>query len=122
MRSISVTVLMLCVVVSLAAQERNSDGEAHAVVEEYRFGSFVSAEAISTDQFGNIFIADAGTSVVYKFDIQGKQLAEVGGPGWGSQQFDRPTGIDAQLGIAVYVADMGNSRISRFDRDLNFMA
>ncbi|MBR9979069.1 MAG: NHL repeat-containing protein, partial [Bacteroidetes bacterium] len=71
---------------------------------------------------GNIFIADAGTSVVYKFDIQGKQLAEVGGPGWGSQQFDRPTGIDAQLGIAVYVADMGNNRISRFDRDLNFMA
>lgn len=120
MRIIVATALTLCAFATLTAQQRNVVGE--AIVEEYRFGSFLSAEAISTDQFGNIFITDAGTSVVHKFDIRGKQLAEVGGPGWGSQQFDRPTGIDAQLGIAVYVADMGNDRISRFDRDLNFMA
>ena len=28
----------------------------------------------------------------------------------------------ARPGIAIYVADMGNNRISRFDRDLHFMA
>lgn len=120
MRSFAATVLTFCAFATLVAQERNVGME--AIVEEYRFGSFLSAEAISTDQFGNVFVADAGAMVIHKFDIRGKQLAEVGGPGWGSQQFDRPTGIDARLGIAVYVADMGNNRISRFDRDLNFMA
>lgn len=92
------------------------------LVEQYRFGDFVSAEAVSADRFGNVFVVDAGTSTLRKFDLTGRMLAETGGPGWDSQQFDRPTGLDARLGIAVYVADMGNSRVSRFDRDLNFMA
>ena len=60
--------------------------------------------------------------MVLKFDRTGKLLAEVGGPGWEQTQFDRPLGIDASLGMAVYVADMGNNRVSRFDRGLRFMA
>jgi hypothetical protein len=92
------------------------------LVEEYRFGTFTSAEAISADRFGNVFVLDAAGSSLQKFDLKGTRLAETGGPGWGAQQFDRPTGIDARPGIAVYVADMGNNRVSRFDRDLNFMA
>ncbi|MBN1449178.1 MAG: hypothetical protein JXA28_14725 [Bacteroidetes bacterium] len=92
------------------------------LVEEYRFGDFVSAEALSVDPFGDIYVADAGASMVQKFDRTGKLLAEVGGAGWEQTQFDRPLGVDASLGMAVYVADMGNNRISRFDRGLRFMA
>ncbi|MCB2203706.1 NHL repeat-containing protein [bacterium] len=93
-----------------------------ALVEEYRFGDFTDAEALSVDQFNNVYIVDGSTALVQKFDMRGSRLAEVGGPGWDDTQFDRPTGIDARLGIAVYVADYGNNRVSRFDRGLRFMA
>jgi len=92
------------------------------MVEEYRFGDFSAAEAVSVDQFGHIYVADAGASLIRKYDRKGNMLAEVGGPGWDNTSFDRPMGLDASLGIAVYVADMGNHRISRFDRGLHFMA
>jgi DNA-binding beta-propeller fold protein YncE len=92
------------------------------MVEEYRFGSFTEAEALSLDQFGNVYVVDGNRSTVLKFDLHGTLLAEVGGSGWDDTQFDRPTGIDAGLGIAVYVADYGNNRITRFDRGLHFTA
>ncbi|MFA6233179.1 MAG: NHL repeat-containing protein [Bacteroidota bacterium] len=120
MRPHLAAVIYFCAIVSSSAFGQNADTA--PMVEEYRFGTFVAAEAISTDHFGNIFIADAGTSTLQKFDIRGQKLTEVGGPGWDNERFDRPMGVDASPGIAVYVADMGNNRISRFDRDLHFMA
>ncbi|MBE0642919.1 MAG: NHL repeat-containing protein [Bacteroidetes bacterium] len=128
MRPVLAALILFCAAASLSAFAQIRDagtGEeeaAQAMVEEYRFGSFVAAEAVSADQFGNVFVADAGTSTLLKFDLRGRRLSEVGGPGWDNEQFDRPTGIDARPGIAIYVADMGNNRISRFDRDLHFMA
>lgn len=105
-----------------ARAQQAGSGDPSPLVEDFRFGAFTSAEALSVDVFGNVFVLDAGASVLRKFDASGRALAEVGGPGWDSQQFDRPTGVDARTGIAVYVADMGNSRVTRFDRDLGFMA
>ncbi|MFZ1730156.1 MAG: NHL repeat-containing protein [Bacteroidota bacterium] len=120
MRPFLAAMIVFCAAASLSAIAQNADSA--LMVEEYRFGSFVSAEAVSADQFGNLFVADAGTSTLLKFDIRGRKLAEVGGPGWDNERFDRPLGVDASPGIAIYVADMGNNRISRFDRDLHFMA
>lgn len=105
-----------------AAADSAAGEDARPLVELYRFGAFTSGEALSADQFGNLYVVDAGSSTLQKFDLKGNKLAEMGGPGWDNQQFDRPTGVDARTGIAVYVADMGNSRISRFDRELSFMA
>ncbi|MDX9758568.1 MAG: NHL repeat-containing protein [Bacteroidota bacterium] len=122
---ISLAALMLhCAAAMLSASVSHAQDAdtVRPLVEIHRFGDFVSAEALSADQFGNVFIVDAGTSTLRKFDLRGRLLAETGGPGWDNQQFDRPTGLDARPGITVYVADMGNSRVSRFDRDLNFMA
>lgn len=92
------------------------------MVEEYRFGHFTDATALSVDAFGNVYIVDGGDATVRKFSLRGDMAAEVGGPGWDDTQFDRPAGIDARLGVAVYVADYGNNRVSRFDRGLRFMA
>ncbi len=123
MRLLFAALMFICAAASSSAFGQDAEADAaRPLVEEYRFGSFVSAEAVSVDPFGNVFVADAGTSTLRKFDIRGRQLAEVGGPGWDNEQFDRPTGIEARPGIAIYVADMGNNRISRFDRDLHFMA
>jgi len=92
------------------------------LVEDYRFGDFQSAQALSTDRFGHVFISDAGRSVVRKYAINGDLLAEVGGPGWGIGRFDNPRGLDASVSLSVFVADMHNRRIVRLDRDLNVIA
>lgn len=106
-----------------AQQDSTSrDRDGGMLVEEYRFGNFTAAEAVSADLFGNVYVLDAAESLLRTFDARGRQHAEVGGPGWGNQQFDRPTGLDARTGMAVYVADMGNNRVTRFDRDLSWMA
>jgi hypothetical protein len=89
------------------------------LVEEYRFGEFESAHAVALDQFGHVYVSDAASSMLRKFNIKGELLAEMGGHGWGGTQFDQLRGIDASLGVAVYAADRGSRRIVRLDRDLN---
>lgn len=45
----------------------------------------------------------------------------IGGFGWSSTAFDKPTGI-ATDGVNIYVSDYGNHRIQKFDRNLNFIS
>ncbi|MDT8322821.1 MAG: NHL repeat-containing protein [Bacteroidota bacterium] len=117
--------LSLSVLLLLPVDARPQESAATAprpMIEEYRFGNFTDATALSVDQFGHVYIVDKGDATVRKFDMRGKLAAEVGGAGWEDTQFDRPSGIDARLGLAVYVADYGNDRVARYDRGLRFMA
>ncbi|MDH7515410.1 MAG: NHL repeat-containing protein [Bacteroidota bacterium] len=86
--------------------------------EDFRFGSFTRAVRIEADPFGCVYVSDAGAHTVVKYSPDGTMLATAGGQGWGIMQFDHPAGIDARLGITVYVADRGNNRIVRLDRSL----
>jgi DNA-binding beta-propeller fold protein YncE len=89
------------------------------LVEEYRFGAFSSAAHLSVDPFGGIYVSDPGSHTVRKFDSTGTLLVTAGGQGWDLTQFDHPAGLDARLGLAVYIADRGNHRVLRCDRLLN---
>ena len=89
------------------------------LLEDFRFGAFSSAERIAVDPFGTIYVSDGSEHCIQTFDSLGRPLRRVGGYGWGTDQFDHPTGIDAHLGIAVYVADKGNHHIVRMDRSLS---
>lgn len=86
------------------------------------FGNFIRARSISVDPQGNIFIADAGAHKIQKFDPEKNLLAEIGGYGWGSLEFDQPYDVCASNGLDVFVADYGNHRIQRFDRKLEYIA
>ena len=86
------------------------------------FGSFISANSLAIDPLGFIYILDAGVNKIVKLSPDGAKLAEVGGYGWGDQTFDHPYDICAQNGLDVYVADYGNHRIQRFDRNLIFVS
>ncbi len=103
--------MLLCAAFTAHAQD--------VLVEDYRFGDFQSAHSVAVDQFGHVYISDAGNALLRKFTLKGELLAEMGGPGWSTGQFDQLRGIDASLGIAIYAADRGNRRIVRLDRDLN---
>lgn len=77
---------------------------------------------MSLDHAGNIYIADTGHHRVLKCDVQGKLVREVGGFGFGPQQFDRPVDVWVDNGLNVFVADYNNRRLQRYDKDLNFIS
>ncbi len=77
---------------------------------------FVRPEDATSDNFGNIYIVDAGTDSVYKFTSQGREQHSFGGSSSAVQEtnrFKQPKGI-AFFDKTVYVADTGNNRILRF--------
>jgi hypothetical protein len=112
------TALALLVTV-LCVPTRGARAQDSVLVEDYRFGSFTNATSIEIDAFGSVLVSDAGSHLLQKFSPDGTLEAQAGGQGWGPNQFDQPRGIDARLGLVVYVADKGNHRIVRLDRALH---
>ncbi len=82
----------------------------------------VEGTRLDVDISGNVYSVDASKNVLRLYGRNYALLHEVGGPGWGDGQFDHPAGLWARNGIDVFVADYGNHRIERFDRQLNFVA
>lgn len=78
----------------------------------------ISGTAVSVDIHGNIFVLDNESSTLRMYSPDHTLLHEVGGQGWENDQFDRPAGLWARNGIDVFVADHGNHRVQRFDRNL----
>ena len=113
------TALALLVSVLCAASPALRAQENSVLVEDYRFGNFTNATSIEIDVFGSVLVSDAGAHLLRKFQQDGTPAEQAGGQGWGPNQFDEPRGIDAHLGLVVYVADKGNHRIVRLDRSLN---
>lgn len=89
--------------------------------EEYFLGSFTSATRVVVSPQGWIYVADTEDHRVHCFVSPTAQPRSVGGFGWGTTSFDRPTGLTTD-GLNLYVADYNNHRIQRFDRNLNFLS
>ncbi len=77
---------------------------------------------MSIDQEENIYIADTGNHRVLKCNALGEVMREVGGFGFGAQQFDRPVDVWVDNSLNVFVADYNNHRLQRYDKDLNFIS
>ena len=109
-----------CAAFCLALFATPSASQDRAVlVEDYRFGNFIAASHLELDPFGSIYVTDAETHTISKFAADGGLLGITGGKGWELNSFDHPAGIDARLGMVVYVADRENHRVVRLDRDLH---
>lgn len=78
--------------------------------------------AVDVDINGRICLLDEEKSTITLFSKDGGKLGEVGGTGWESNQFDAPRGLWARNSIDIFVADAGNHRIQRFDRNLNYVS
>jgi len=68
---------------------------------------------VTSDEFGNIYVADQGKDKVLKFDKDGQFILSFGKLGSGYKEFKDPSGI-SYYDKTLYVADTGNNRILRF--------
>jgi hypothetical protein len=91
------------------------------LVEDYSVGSFQRATRIVIGAQGTIYILDADENKVLLFSNLQDDPKTIGGFGWSSSSFDKPTGV-ATDGVNIYVSDYGNHRIQRFDRNLNYIS
>lgn len=74
---------------------------------------------LSVDSIGNIYVLDQDS--IYKLDPSGKLLINFSETGGKPGQLDKPTGITIDINDNIYVADTGNSRISKFSHDGKFL-
>ncbi|HEY6953419.1 MAG TPA: NHL repeat-containing protein [Bacteroidota bacterium] len=82
---------------------------------ETSFGSFEQATRITVGPQGWVYIIDGKKNAIDIFKSPQDPPTVLGGYGWTSVAFDKPTGV-ATDGLNIYVSDYGNHRIQRFDR------
>lgn len=118
---------MAAILAAIAFLGLTEGGSVHAkadsplLVEDRFFGSFQEATRITVDQRGFLFVIDEGAHSVLVYDAPDHKPRTLGGYGWDQTTFDRPTGVATDI-LNIYVADFGNHRISRFDRQLSFLS
>lgn len=80
-----------------------------------------SSAAIASDMRGLIYIVDRGRHQLLQFHPDSLEVLSVGGFGQSLEEFDDPRDLSVTT-LDVFVADYNNSRISRFDRELNALS
>ncbi|MER3525311.1 MAG: hypothetical protein C4326_15025 [Ignavibacteria bacterium] len=85
-------------------------------------GRMYGGTRLDVDINGVLTVVDGERNVVRQYSRDLVLLKEIGGSGWSNDQFDKPAGVWARNGIDIFVADYGNHRIQRFDRQLTFIS
>lgn len=70
---------------------------------------------------GDIYVGDYELDVLQKFSATGDLIWELGGPGDGPGRFNGIWGISTDSAGNVYVADTGNRRVQKLDRDGGYL-
>ncbi|MEL6820521.1 MAG: NHL repeat-containing protein [Calditrichota bacterium] len=114
--------LLLILLTPLTAKDRFELIYDHSF--ETRLASIVkleSSSAIASDIQGLIYIVDRGRHQLLQFHPDSMAIFSVGGFGQSLEEFDDPRDLSVTT-LDVFVADYNNSRISRFDRELNALS
>jgi DNA-binding beta-propeller fold protein YncE len=82
----------------------------------------VAGTDIDVDLYGTVYVLDAPSSTLRLLNTHLQSTAVTGGPGWENGRFDQPSAVWARNGLDIFVADYGNHRIQRFDRQLAFVS
>ncbi len=89
------------------------------LVKENEIGGFQNAVSLTTDAKEKIYVLDAGSNQIIKFNNRLEYLKRNGKQGWAEGQFDSPTFIDGSSGLDIFVSDAKNQRVQRLDLELN---
>lgn len=91
------------------------------LIFEREIGHFETANTLSINPAGFIFVLDTNNNEVIKLDTLGNEIKRTGGYGWDTYSFDSPVDIYTNT-LNVYIADKNNDRIQIYDKDLNFLS
>ena len=94
-------------------------GSDSTLVRDQTIDGFQQAVSITTDAKDNIYVLDAGSNQIVKFNSKLGYLKRNGKQGWSEGQFDSPTSIDGSSGLDLFVSDGKNRRVQRLDLELN---
>ena len=94
-------------------------GSDSLLVKSREVADFTNAVSVTTDGKENIYVLDAGTNQIVKFDNKLNYLKRNGKQGWDEGQFDSPTCIDGSSGLDIFVTNGKNKRVQRLDLELN---
>jgi hypothetical protein len=92
-----------------------------SITEVQTVGSFQQASRVTINPQGWMYVTDVARNLVLRLKGDGSTSISVGGYGWTSTTFDKPTGLTTD-GLNLYVSDYGNHRLQRFDSNLNFIS
>ncbi len=70
---------------------------------------------------GRLYVTDTGKNVVEEYDLKGKRIRDIGGPGDKSGEFNFPVDLFVDINGDLYVVDAMNYRVQIFDRDGKFL-
>lgn len=80
---------------------------------------FKNAVSLTFDGKENVYVLDANSNEVAKFNSSLDFLKRNGKQGWAEGQFDSPTFVDGSSGLDIFVSDGKNRRVQRLDLELN---
>ena len=83
-------------------------------------GQFVKPRGISTDNAGNLYVADTGNSRIQKFTPDGVFLLAFGASGSGQGELREPNGVAVDSQGRIYVVDAFSGKLVRFAADGTF--
>ena len=77
--------------------------------------STTNAYGVGVDSTGNVYVSQAGSNNIKKYNSNGGFLSQFGSAGGGNGQFNSPKAIAVDSSDNIYVADSGNNRIQKFN-------
>lgn len=84
-------------------------------------GDFDDASSFFITANGNVYVTDSDKNEIILLDTLGNEIKTIGGYGWDENSFDDPTDVFADP-LTVYVSDLNNHSIKRFDKNLNYIS
>lgn len=84
-------------------------------------GKLIEPSGVTTDAFGRVYVTDASTHTLQRWDAAGRWLDETGTLGNEDTRFRRPSGVTRLGSLGVAVLDLGNRRITAYDLQLRLL-
>jgi len=127
LKSLLLCVLLLTALNCAGTNIRLGSLSEHRVPGRLKFIGFIGEGSLkrplglTTDPWGNLYIADSGDNRVKKFDSQGMLLDETEGYGQGGGRFSHPVDLSFGGDLKLYLLDGLKGEVQALDRDLGFL-